>query len=75
MKAIDRYFTNDAKSLKIQIDIRDLNRQIRKLRKKQEIYFSRLRRDDAEVRQMFNNGVFNHYGHMTMKYFNKLFSK
>lgn len=74
MKVLNRYFTRDARALKIQFEIRDLQKQIRALNRKQRKIFNLLHQDDAEVRQMFNDGVFDSYGKMTWKYFNKLYN-
>lgn len=74
MKVLNRYFTRDARALKIQFEIRDLQKQIRRLHRKQRKIFTLLHQDDAEVRHMFNNGVFDNYGKMTWKYFNKLYN-
>lgn len=75
MKAITRYFTNDAKALKAEVEIHELQKEIRQLRKKQKIFFTNMRKDDAEIRQMFNNGAFKSYSDMTDIYYSKLFSK
>lgn len=73
MKVLNRYFTRDARALKIQFEIRELQKQIRALYRKQAKIHKLQRQDEAEVRQMFNDGVFNSYCDMSWKFFNKLY--
>jgi len=64
MKAINRYFRNDAKSLIIEIEISKLQREIRKLRREQRALFVKMHKDNVEIRQMFNDRVFDSYSTM-----------
>ena len=71
-KVLNRYFTRDAKSLACQIEKHELYKQIKSLDRKQQKYHNLMRPDEDKVRQMFNDGIFNHYGNMTMTYLKKL---
>ncbi len=75
MNTLDRYFRNRAKSLIYYSQRRALYRQIRKLERISDKYNKMAHKDYAEVRQMFNDGVFDSYKTMTDKAIDKLYKK
>jgi hypothetical protein len=72
MKILDKYFRISGKTLLIEHEIHELNKQIRVLRKKQQRLYNINAKYETEVRQMFDDGIFNDYGKLTRFWFNKL---
>ncbi len=73
MNVLDRYFRNRAKSLIYYSQRRELYKKIRELERISNKYNDMANKDEVEVREMFNNGVFDNYKTMTDKAIDKLY--
>jgi hypothetical protein len=75
MNVKDKYFKLQGKAVNIQCQISEYYREIQKLNKKQQKLNEQASVYEDEVRQMFNDGVFDNYSHETRKWMAKLRNK